>query len=193
MNEPSKQLYIQTVGCQMNILDSEMVVASLRKEGYSLTQDPAIADAILFNTCSVREHAEEKAYNNVLRLKQLKLANPDLVIGVMGCMAQKDQQKVFDRVPFVDLVVGPGQLHKIPELIERAREFPPLFLRHHVITATDLRISRQPELHAYTPSRCIPSFVRLSRWSNIWPTFVARPLFWNHGLKEADLVLKPSG
>ena len=122
MNEPSKQLYIQTVGCQMNILDSEMVVASLRKEGYSLTQDPASADAILFNTCSVREHAEEKAYNNVLRLKQLKLANPDLVIGVMGCMAQKDQQRVFDRVPFVDLVVGPGQLHKIPELIERARQ-----------------------------------------------------------------------
>ncbi|MFN4907155.1 MAG: tRNA (N6-isopentenyl adenosine(37)-C2)-methylthiotransferase MiaB [Planctomycetota bacterium] len=116
-----KQLYIETVGCQMNVLDSEMVVAALRKDGYSLTNDPAIADAILFNTCSVREHAEEKAYNNVLRLKQLKLAKPDLVIGVMGCMAQKDQQKVFDRVPFVDLVVGPGQLHRIPELIEGAR------------------------------------------------------------------------
>jgi tRNA-2-methylthio-N6-dimethylallyladenosine synthase len=117
-----KQLYIETVGCQMNVLDSEMVVAALRKDGYSLTSDPANADAILFNTCSVREHAEEKAYNNVLRLKQLKLAKPELVIGVMGCMAQKDQQKVFDRVPFVDLVVGPGQLHRIPELIEGARQ-----------------------------------------------------------------------
>ena len=117
-----KQLYIETVGCQMNVLDSEMVVAALRKDGYSLTSDPANADAILFNTCSVREHAGEKAYNNVLRLKQLKLAKPELVIGVMGCMAQKDQQKVFDRVPFVDLVVGPGQLHRIPELIEGARQ-----------------------------------------------------------------------
>lgn len=76
MNEPSKQLYIQTVGCQMNILDSEMVVASLRKEGYSLTQDPASADAILFNTCSVREHAEEKAYNNVLRPQTTKASKP---------------------------------------------------------------------------------------------------------------------
>ena len=118
----TKHLYIETVGCQMNVLDSEMVVAALRKQGYALTQDPACADAVLFNTCSVREHAEEKAYNNVLRLKQLKLAKPELVIGVMGCMAQKDQQKVFERVPFVDLVVGPGQLHRIPELIEGARQ-----------------------------------------------------------------------
>ena len=109
----AKQLYIETVGCQMNVLDSEMVVAALRKQGYSVTQDPMSADAILFNTCSVREHAEEKAYNNLLRLKQWKLANPERVIGVMGCMAQKDQEKVFDRVPFVDLVVGPGQLHRI--------------------------------------------------------------------------------
>jgi tRNA-2-methylthio-N6-dimethylallyladenosine synthase len=105
----------------MNVLDSEMVVAALRKQGYEVTADPEHADAILFNTCSVREHAEEKAYNNLLRLKQLKLANPDKVIGVMGCMAQKDQQRVFDRVGFVDLVVGPGQLHRIPEMIDRAR------------------------------------------------------------------------
>lgn len=115
-----KHLYIDTVGCQMNVLDSEMVVAALRKSGYELTQDPAIADTILFNTCSVREHAEEKTYNNLFHLKQLKLANPDKIIGVMGCMAQKDQQGIFDRVPFVDLVVGPGQLHRIPEMIERA-------------------------------------------------------------------------
>jgi tRNA-2-methylthio-N6-dimethylallyladenosine synthase len=105
----------------MNVLDSEMVVAALRKQGYTLTADPEQADAILFNTCSVREHAEEKAYNNLFRLKQLKLANPEKVIGVMGCMAQKDQQRVFDRVGFVDLVVGPGQLHRIPEMIEKAR------------------------------------------------------------------------
>ena len=122
MSADTKHLYIETVGCQMNVLDSEMVVAALRKDGYVLTDDPNVADALLFNTCSVREHAEEKAYNNILRLKQLKLANPDRVIGVMGCMAQKDQQMIFDRVPFVDLVVGPGQLHRIPELISNARQ-----------------------------------------------------------------------
>ena len=104
----------------MNVLDSEMVVASLRKHGYAITKNPQDADAILFNTCSVREHAEEKAYSNLFHLKQLKLANPKKIIGVMGCMAQKDQKAIFDRVPFVDLVVGPGQLHRIPELIANA-------------------------------------------------------------------------
>ena len=113
----SKKLYIETVGCQMNVLDSEMVVASLRQVGYELTQSPQDADAILFNTCSVREHAEEKAYNNLIRLKRMKLESPDKVIGVMGCMAQKDQRLIFERAPFVDLVVGPGQLRQIPELI----------------------------------------------------------------------------
>ena len=117
----TKQLYIETVGCQMNVLDSEMVVAALRKSGYGITKNAADADAILFNTCSVREHAEEKAYNNLFHLKQLKLANPEKIIGVMGCMAQKDQKAIFDRVPFVDLVVGPGQLHRIPELIANAQ------------------------------------------------------------------------
>ena len=117
----TKHLYIETVGCQMNVLDSEMVVSALRKSGYALTKDPAKADALLFNTCSVREHAEEKAYNNLFHLKQLKLANPEKIICVMGCMAQKDQKAIFDRVPFVDLVVGPGQLHRIPEMIANAQ------------------------------------------------------------------------
>ncbi len=117
----SKHLYIETVGCQMNVLDSEMVVAALRKSGYALTKDPAKADALLFNTCSVRERAEEKAYNNLFHLKQLKLANPEKIICVMGCMAQKDQKAIFERVPFVDLVVGPGQLHRIPEMIANAQ------------------------------------------------------------------------
>jgi tRNA-2-methylthio-N6-dimethylallyladenosine synthase len=118
---PGKKLYIETVGCQMNVLDSEMVVASLRRQGYDLTDSVEAADTILFNTCSVREHAEEKVYNSVARLKQLKLAHPEKTIGVMGCMAQKDQKIVFDRAPFVDLVVGPGQLHRIPELIDKAK------------------------------------------------------------------------
>jgi len=114
-----KRLYIETVGCQMNVLDSEMVVASLRKDGYSITQDPKEADTILFNTCSVREHAEEKAYHNLFHLKQLKLKHPEKIIGVIGCMAQKDQRAIFERVPYVDLVVGPGQLQQIPSLLKR--------------------------------------------------------------------------
>jgi tRNA-2-methylthio-N6-dimethylallyladenosine synthase len=121
-SRPVKHLYIDTVGCQMNVLDSEMVVASLRKQGYRLTQDPTQADTILFNTCSVREHAEEKSYNNLLHLKQLKLQHPEKIIGVIGCMAQKDQRRIFDRVPYVDLVVGPGQLQQIPELLQKVSD-----------------------------------------------------------------------
>lgn len=116
---PTKKLYIETVGCQMNVLDSEMVVASLRRHGYELAERLEEADTLLFNTCSVREHAEEKVYANLAKLKRMKLSHPEKTIGVMGCMAQKDQQLVFERAPYVDLVVGPGQLHRIPELLER--------------------------------------------------------------------------
>ena len=115
----AKQLYIETVGCQMNMLDSELVVASLRKAGYTLVDTPAKADTILFNTCSVRQHAEDKIYSALGRLKHAKKHNPNKIIGVLGCMAQKDQRLIFQRAPFVDLVVGPGQLHQIPELIEK--------------------------------------------------------------------------
>jgi tRNA-2-methylthio-N6-dimethylallyladenosine synthase len=117
----SKKLYLETVGCQMNVLDSEMVVASLRKHGYSLTHDPQQADALLFNTCSVRERAEEKTYSSLGKLKRLKQQHPEKVIGVIGCMAQKDQKLIFERAPYVDLIVGPGQLQQIPELIENVK------------------------------------------------------------------------
>lgn len=113
-----KQLYIETVGCQMNMLDSELVVASLRKQGYELCNSPQQADTILFNTCSVRQHAEDKIYSALGRLKNAKKHHPNKIIGVLGCMAQKDQKLIFERAPFVDLVVGPGQLHQIPTLLD---------------------------------------------------------------------------
>ncbi len=93
----------------------------MRKEGYELTSSKAEADTILFNTCSVRQHAEDKIYSALGRLKDAKRQNPEKVIGVMGCMAQKDQKLIFDRAPFVDIVVGPGQLQRIPEMIRDAR------------------------------------------------------------------------
>lgn len=117
----SGRLYIETVGCQMNVLDSEMIVASLRKRGYELVAEPDEADAILFNTCSVREHAEEKIYSSLGKLKHLKRRHPDKIIGVLGCMAQKDQTLVFERASYVDLVVGPGQLHRVGDLIDELR------------------------------------------------------------------------
>ena len=113
----AKQLYIETVGCQMNVLDSELVVAGLRQQGYELTFDVRQADTILFNTCSVRQRAEDKVYSALGKLRRLKQEYPEKVIGVLGCMAQKDQYDVFKRAPYVDLIVGPGQLHQVPSLI----------------------------------------------------------------------------
>ncbi|MCP4191646.1 MAG: tRNA (N6-isopentenyl adenosine(37)-C2)-methylthiotransferase MiaB [Planctomycetaceae bacterium] len=114
----TKRLYIETVGCQMNMLDSELVVASLRNRGYELAQSPDQATAILFNTCSVRQRAEDKIYSALGKLRRLKQEHPDKIIGVLGCMAQKDQKLIFQRAPFVDVIVGPGQLHQVPDLIE---------------------------------------------------------------------------
>ena len=118
----NRKLYIETVGCQMNMLDSELVVAALRQDGYELTDSPKKADTVLFNTCSVREHAEHKIYSSLGRLKYAKRSNPDKVIGVMGCMAQKDQDLIFQKAPHVDLIVGTGQLAEIPRLIRETRD-----------------------------------------------------------------------
>jgi tRNA-2-methylthio-N6-dimethylallyladenosine synthase len=117
----SLKLYIETVGCQMNELDSELVVASLRKDGYELTNNPHDADTILFNTCSVRQHAEDKIYSALGRLKNAKREHPNKVIGVLGCMAQNHQGVIFKRAPYVDLIVGPGQLHQVPTLVREIR------------------------------------------------------------------------
>jgi tRNA-2-methylthio-N6-dimethylallyladenosine synthase len=118
----SLYLYLETYGCQMNVLDSEMVVASLRRHDYQLVDNPEDADAILLNTCSVRQHAEEKVYSALGKLRRLKQTYPDKVIGVLGCMAQKDQLLIFERAPYVDLIVGPGQLNQTAALLERVRQ-----------------------------------------------------------------------
>ncbi len=117
----TQYMVIETVGCQMNVLDSEMVVAILKQRGYEVVDDPLQADTILFNTCSVRQHAEDKIYSALGRLRRYKQSHPEKIIGVLGCMAQKDQQLIFQRAPFVDLVVGPGQLQQTADLIDQAR------------------------------------------------------------------------
>ena len=117
-----RHVYLETVGCQMNVLDSEMVVASLKQRGYEVVEDPTQADTILFVTCSVRQHAEDKIYSALGQLRRFKQAHPETVIGVLGCMAQKDQRQIFARAPHVDLIVGPGQLQQTADLIEQARQ-----------------------------------------------------------------------
>ena len=114
----TKRLFIETVGCQMNVLDSELVVAALRRQGWEMADSAAEADAVFYNTCSVRQHAEDKIYSALGRVRQQKQQQPGLIVGVLGCMAQKDQELIRARAPWVDLVVGPGQLHRVPRLVE---------------------------------------------------------------------------
>ncbi len=113
--------HISTLGCQMNVLDSELLEADLQAAGHSPAESLRKADLILFNTCSVRGHAEDKVYSALGRLKHVKEHRPHAIIGVLGCMAQKDRESIIRRAPHVDLVVGPGRLWRLPELIERVR------------------------------------------------------------------------
>jgi tRNA-2-methylthio-N6-dimethylallyladenosine synthase len=155
MSEPAHnhKLYIETVGCQMNMLDSELVVAALRKQGYDLAADPADADTILFNTCSVRDHAEQKIYSALGRLRGARKLRPAQVIGVIGCMAQKDQQQIFRRAPFVDLVVGTGQLAEIPRLVAEAREFRKQLLAVSLARRDATRQEVADSFQSYDPLR----------------------------------------
>jgi tRNA-2-methylthio-N6-dimethylallyladenosine synthase len=116
------KLYIKTFGCQMNEYDSARMADVLRlAHGMELTGDPAAADVILFNTCSVREKAQEKVFTDLGRVKHLKRANPRLLIGVGGCVASQEGAAIVTRAPHVDLVFGPQTLHRLPQMIESCR------------------------------------------------------------------------
>ncbi|MGH7673140.1 MAG: tRNA (N6-isopentenyl adenosine(37)-C2)-methylthiotransferase MiaB [Gemmatimonadales bacterium] len=113
------RVYIETYGCQMNVSDSELILGVLGREGYARTQDPAEADVMLVNTCAVRDHAEQRVLGRIGELKRHK--RPGDVLGVVGCMAQRLGARLLERVPQVDLVIGPDGYRGLPELIARAR------------------------------------------------------------------------
>ncbi len=115
-----KKLFLETFGCQMNVLDSELVLGQLRGQGYQSTDDRDDADVIVYNTCSVREHAEQKVWSRLGELKDRKRDNPDLVIGVIGCMAERDGADLFRKFPQVDLLCGPGELDKLAGMVHNA-------------------------------------------------------------------------
>ena len=118
----AKKLFIRTFGCQMNEYDSDKMADLLRAAGgFETTDRPEDADLILFNTCSVREKAQEKVFHDLGRVKHLKEARRDLLIGVGGCVASQEGAAIVARAPYVDLVFGPQTLHRLPELIDARR------------------------------------------------------------------------
>ena len=112
-----KKLYIQTFGCQMNVQDAQKMAVLLEESGYGATDDPEQADLILVNTCSIREKAAQKIYSQLGRFREMKERNPRLLIGVAGCLAQQWGERFFRRVPYLDLVVGTHQIHRLPEMV----------------------------------------------------------------------------
>ena len=116
-----RKLFIKTFGCQMNEYDSARMADALQaSHQLELTPDPAAADVLLLNTCSVREKAQDKVYSQLGRWRELKTSRPGLVIGVGGCVASQEGDQLLRRAPFVDLVFGPQTLHRLPELLTRA-------------------------------------------------------------------------
>ena len=116
--EGQKTAYIETYGCQMNFSDTEIIASVLTEQGYGFTQDEMAADLVLLNTCSIRENAETKIWNRLTALKHNKKQNPNLMVGVMGCMAERLKSKLMDREQLVDIVVGPDAYRDLPGLIE---------------------------------------------------------------------------
>lgn len=110
-------VYLETMGCQMNALDSELVLGQLCAQGYRPTSDVKRADVVLINTCSVRDHAEQKVLSRLGALKKPKQQRPEMVVGVIGCMAERDPDGLLAKMPHVDLVCGPAELNKVPALI----------------------------------------------------------------------------
>src|SRR5437870_13894113 len=115
-----RKLYLETFGCQMNVLDSELVLGQLRAQGYESVEDREHADVVIYNTCSVREHAEQKVWSRLGELRETKKQRPDLVIGVIGCMAEREGKSIFGRFPHVDILCGPGELDKLPAMVHNA-------------------------------------------------------------------------
>jgi tRNA-2-methylthio-N6-dimethylallyladenosine synthase len=116
-----KKLYIQTYGCQMNQYDSERIAQVMGRANYTLTDEPANADLILLNTCSVRDKAEQKVYSALGSWREIKQQKPSVIIGVGGCVAQQEGDRLLKRVAHLDLVFGTHNIHKLPEMIEQVR------------------------------------------------------------------------
>ena len=115
-----KKVYIRTFGCQMNEYDSNKILSVLAEQAdYQQTLTPDNADLIIFNTCSVREKAQEKVFSDLGRVRPLKEKNPNLIIGVGGCVASQEGGNIVKRAQYVDVVFGPQTLHRLPHLIKQ--------------------------------------------------------------------------
>ncbi len=180
------RIYIETYGCQMNVSDSELMFGVLGREGYVRTDDPAEADVLLVNTCAVRDHAEQRVLGRMGELKRFK--RPGDVLGVVGCMAQRLGPKLLERVPQVDLVIGPDGYRGLPELIARARD-------GERAAETTFRSWEHYEDVPPVRERQVSAFVTVQRGCDYRCTFCIVPMTRGpeRSRKLADVVREVSG
>ena len=117
-----RKVYIETYGCQMNLSDTEIILSVLSDFGFNETKNIEDSDVILLNTCSVRDNAEKRIYNRLTHLKKFKKENPELVIGILGCMAERLRKDLLEKDKIVDIIVGPDEYRKLPSIIENTFE-----------------------------------------------------------------------
>ena len=115
----SKRLYIESYGCAMNLADSEVIASILQENGYVYQDHEDDADVVFLNTCAIRENAEDKIWNRLQNLKGRKKQQPELIVGVLGCMAERLKSKLIDQEQLVDLVVGPDAYRDLPSLLSK--------------------------------------------------------------------------
>jgi tRNA-2-methylthio-N6-dimethylallyladenosine synthase len=195
-----KKLYVETYGCQMNVGDSEIVKGVMHQSGYAMTDTPDDADVILLNTCAIRDNAEKKIYDRLNHLKFYKKRNRDLVVGLLGCMAERLRGDLLGERNLVDIVVGPDEYRKVPELV------------HHASKGTQgiaVKLSRVETYDDIEPLRTegISAWVSIMRGCDKFCTFCVVPFtrgrersrhftsivdelrrLWDAGFKEATLL-----
>lgn len=163
-----KKVWIETYGCQMNVADTELMYGGLLKSGYQIAEQLDEADVILLNTCAVREKAEQRIYGRASQLLRFKYTNPDLVLGITGCMAEHLKDQITERAPYVDLIVGPDAYRRLPDLLSQAGGGDPV---------VDVRLDKDETYDGMTPARGkgVSGWVTIQRGCDKFCTFCIVP------------------
>lgn len=164
----SRRVYIETYGCQMNLADTELILGHLGRYGFVATGSPAEADVILLNTCAIREHAEERVVGRLTQLLPMKSRAPHVKLGIVGCMAQHYRARLLERLPFLDLVLGPDEYRKLPAVLGRTGFDDPL---------VEVRLGREENYADIAPARCqgVRAWVTVMRGCDRFCSFCVVP------------------
>ena len=177
----SKTYYIHTYGCQMNVADSELVESILVDQGYVSSIDPNTADVIFINTCSIREHAEDKVHSQLGRYELIKKNRPNVMIGVLGCMAQSLKHDLLEKRSFVDIILGPDSYRRLPDMLNRSKDQPK--------SLVDTKLSRFEVYEDLFPSRKdgINAWISIMRGCDKFCTFCIVP--FTRGRERSRILL----